>query len=108
MARFEGRHGLRSLSSLILARDCTIMRQIATVVEQAIAGQLEPVNGRRDLLVPWQAHQLEWAQQVGDVFQSEIDDSALLVAGKDDRRVVEHVDSDGEIHTTTKKVLRDG
>jgi hypothetical protein len=89
-------------SSLILARDCTIMRQMATVVEQAISGNLTPVNGRRDLLVPWQAHQLEWAKEVGDVFQAAIDDSALLVVGKkDDRRVVEHVDSDGEIHTTT-------
>ena len=90
-------------SNLILARDCAVMRQLATVVEQAIGGTLEPVNGRRDLLVPWQQHQLDWAAEVGNVFQAEIDDSALLVPGKkDDRRLVEHVNSDGEIHTTTR------
>jgi phage terminase Nu1 subunit (DNA packaging protein) len=95
-------------SSLILARDCEIMRQMATVVEQAIAGQLQPVNGRRDLLVPWEQHRLDWAKGVGDVFQSEIDDRALLVAGKGDgKRPVEHVDSDGEIHTTTQGIAKD-
>jgi hypothetical protein len=89
-------------SSLILARDCTIMRQLADVVEAAISGNLAPFNGRRDLLVPWQSNQIEWSAEVGNVFQAEIDDSALLVASKKgDRRVVEHVDSDGEIHTTT-------
>jgi hypothetical protein len=90
-------------SSLILARDCVIMRQLADVVDKAISGNLNPVHGRRDLLVPWQSNQLEWAAEVGDVFQAEIDDSALLVAGaKDVKRPVEHVDSDGEVHTTTR------
>jgi hypothetical protein len=73
------------------------------VVDKAISGNLNPVHGRRDLLVPWQSNQLEWAAEVGDVFQAEIDDSALLVAGaKDVKRPVEHVDSDGEVHTTTR------
>ena len=65
-------------SSLIAARDCTIMRQMATVIEEAIAGVLEPVHGRREQLLPWQHSQIEWAQEVGDVFQAEIDDRELL------------------------------
>ena len=48
------------------------MRQMATVVEQAISGNLTPVNGRRDLLVPWQSNQLEWSKEVGDVFTAEL------------------------------------
>jgi hypothetical protein len=69
-------------SSLILARDSEIMRQMATVVEDAISGNLEPVNGRRTDLVPWQQHQLEWHEEVGEVFQAEIDDRELLQKGQ--------------------------
>jgi hypothetical protein len=42
---------------------------MATVVERAISGQLEPVNGRRHDLLPWEQHRLDWAAEVGDVFQ---------------------------------------
>ena len=69
-------------SSLILARDCEITRQLATVIEDAISGNLEPVNGRRGDLIPWQEYQLEWAAEVGDVFQAELDDRELLVEAK--------------------------
>jgi hypothetical protein len=65
-------------SSLIAARDCAVMRQMATVVEDAIAGVLEPTSGRRGDLLPWQREQIEWAKEVGVVFQAEIDDRALL------------------------------
>ena len=94
-------------SSLILARDCTIMRQLADVIEAAISGNLAPVNGRRDLIVPWQDHQLEWAAEVGEVFQAAIDDRALLVAGdKSTQKEVFSVDVHGEVHTTTKIMVQ--
>jgi hypothetical protein len=91
-------------SSIILARDCEIMRQMATVIEAAVSGNLEPVSGRRDLLVPWQREKIEWAKEVGDVFQSEIDDRQLLVTAEPEANdEVFHVDADGEVHTTTKR-----
>ena len=71
-------------SSLIKARDCAIMRHMASVVEAAISGTLEPVAGRREELIPWQREQIEWAKEVGDVFQAEIDDAALLRKGQAD------------------------
>ena len=58
-------------SSLILGRDCEIMRQMAAVIEDAISGNLALLNGRRADLVPWQPHQLEWREEVGGVFQAE-------------------------------------
>jgi hypothetical protein len=69
-------------SSLILARDCEITRQLATVIEDAISGNLEAFSGRRFDLTPWQDHQLEWAAEVGEVFQAELDDGKLLVQAK--------------------------
>ena len=90
-------------SSLIAARDCEIMRQMASVVEQAIAGVLEPVNGRRELLLPWQHAQLQWREEVGDVFQAEIDDMQLLVKAEPGaRKETFNVTADGEVLTTTK------
>src|SRR5262249_32614691 len=65
-------------SSLILARDATIMRQLAGVIEAAFSDGLEPTSGRRENMLPWQDQQIEWAKEVGDVFQAEIDDRALL------------------------------
>jgi hypothetical protein len=53
---------MRGASSLILARDCEIMRQMASVVEAAFANALEPVSGRRDGLVPWQSQQVGMVQ----------------------------------------------
>jgi hypothetical protein len=79
------------------------MQQMATVVERAISGQLEPVNGRRHDLLPWEQHRLDWAAEVGDVFQAEIADRDLLVAGKPETRgEVFHVDVDGEVHATSR------
>ena len=90
-------------SDLILARDAAIMIQIAGVVEQAIAGVLEPVNGRREQLLPWQHAQLQWREEVGDVFQAEIDDQKLLVTAKPGaRKETFNVTADGEVLTTTK------
>ena len=74
--------------NLILARNAEIMRQMATVVEQAVSGNLTPVNGRRDLLVPWQSNQLEWSKEVGDVFAAELDDRALLVKSETKQKEV--------------------
>jgi hypothetical protein len=71
-------------SSLIVARDCEIMRQMATVVEAAFSDSLEPVSGRRDMLLPWSREQIEWAKEVGDVLQAEVDDSKLLRKGQAD------------------------
>jgi hypothetical protein len=91
-------------SSLIAARDCAIMRQMAAVIEAAFSDGLDPVNGRREQLLPWQSEQIEWAKEVGDVFQAEIDDRQLLANAEPTARgEVFHVDADGEVHTTTKK-----
>ncbi|HEY7229551.1 MAG TPA: hypothetical protein VH558_04195 [Pseudolabrys sp.] len=91
-------------SSLIAARDCTIMRQLAGVIEAAFSDGLEPVDGRRDAMLPWSREQIEWAKEVGDVFQAEIDD--LPTKSESSPRAaneVFHVDADGEVRTTTKK-----
>jgi hypothetical protein len=37
-------------------------------------------------LLPWEQHRLDWAAEVGDVFQAEIADRDLLVAGKPETR----------------------
>jgi hypothetical protein len=60
-------------SSLILGRDCEIMRQMATVIEDAISGNLESVSGRRENLVAWQPEQIEWSKEVGEVFAGVFD-----------------------------------
>ena len=74
---------------------------MATVIEEAIAGVLEPVNGRREQLLPWQHSQIEWSKEVGDVFQAEIDDM-LVDAEAKPRPEVFNVTADGEVLTTTK------
>jgi hypothetical protein len=76
------------------------MRAMAPVIEAAIAGVLEPVNGRRTDMVPWQQHQLEWREEVGDVFEAEIDDMLVQAKPKPMSEVFS-VNVDGEIQTTT-------
>jgi hypothetical protein len=44
---------------------------------RAEAGALESVAGRREELIPWQHEQIEWANEVGGVFQAELDAKLL-------------------------------
>jgi hypothetical protein len=76
----KDRVACQRVSNLILARDSEIMRQMATVIEDALAGVLEPARGRRENLVPWQPEQVAWAKGNGmDVFESikEVDEEMV-------------------------------